>query len=241
MNHQELNELLGAYAVDALDEREANLVEVHLASCVSCRAELDGLQAVAGMLGTDIAAPPDAIWQRIESRIDRSSSDVDAQVRAFPLQSKTAKGGSPIRHKLLAVAAAVLLFVAVGGILLQRDDGGSSASELAQAAVRAATVPGSQQFKLRSADGAHSADAVMLPSGNGYVTNVNLPKLPEGKTYQLWMMRGSTPVSAGLLGRDPTTVAFAAPDGAAGMAISEEPEAGSIAPTAVPVVSTTTV
>src|SRR5262245_54144881 len=68
-------------------------------------------------------------------------------------------------------------------------------------------------------------------------TASNLPVLPSGRTYQLWIISGDTPVGAGLLkpGLDGGAHAvFAPPSGvtrAAAMAVTIEPDGGVPAPT----------
>ncbi|MHB1533433.1 MAG: anti-sigma factor family protein [Acidimicrobiales bacterium] len=41
LSHGDIQELLGAYCLDAVDERERATVEAHLKVCESCRSELD--------------------------------------------------------------------------------------------------------------------------------------------------------------------------------------------------------
>jgi anti-sigma factor RsiW len=47
-----IDELLGAYALDALDDDERTLVEHHLAGDANARAEVDRLRAAAVVFGT---------------------------------------------------------------------------------------------------------------------------------------------------------------------------------------------
>ena len=54
ISHEEASELLGAYALHAVDGDEVTEVEEHLDTCPRCRAELDGLREVAGALGTSV-------------------------------------------------------------------------------------------------------------------------------------------------------------------------------------------
>ena len=52
LSHAELEELLGAYALDAVDGEERELVELHLLDCPRCRAEVAEHRAVASFLGS---------------------------------------------------------------------------------------------------------------------------------------------------------------------------------------------
>ena len=50
----EIEELLGAYALDAVNAEEATAVEVHLTTCPRCRAELDAYREMAAALGNTV-------------------------------------------------------------------------------------------------------------------------------------------------------------------------------------------
>lgn len=52
MAHDPAASLLGAYALDALDDAERVRVEAHLADCSRCRAEVSRHQYIVALLGT---------------------------------------------------------------------------------------------------------------------------------------------------------------------------------------------
>ena len=58
--HTAVNELLGAWALDACSVEEAASVEDHLAGCPACAAEADRLGRAAAGLATMVAVPPPA-------------------------------------------------------------------------------------------------------------------------------------------------------------------------------------
>lgn len=70
----------------------------------------------------------------------------------------------------------------------------------------------------------------------------NLPALPAGRTYQMWLIpKGGAPQPAGLFKSLPNGTALYARPGAvaadtAAVAVSVEPEAGSAAPTTTPII-----
>ena len=70
MSHREADELLGAYALDAVDAAERAEVEAHLASCPRCRAELDELRQVAAAVGTAVVRPPEGLWSQIAGALE---------------------------------------------------------------------------------------------------------------------------------------------------------------------------
>jgi hypothetical protein len=67
VNHSHPEELLGAYALDALEEDEALLVEAHLKICPECQESVGQLQHVAELLGLSVEhhEPPPALRYRI--------------------------------------------------------------------------------------------------------------------------------------------------------------------------------
>ena len=75
MTHEEIQELLGAYVVDALgDAAEREAVTDHLRSCDACRAEAEELRSAAERLREERDewdATSDALWERIRAEVRR--------------------------------------------------------------------------------------------------------------------------------------------------------------------------
>jgi anti-sigma factor RsiW len=74
MSHEEVAELLGAYALDALEPDETALVEEHLRDCPRCSAEVARHHEVAGLLANSGAEAPAELWDRIADRLDSPAS-----------------------------------------------------------------------------------------------------------------------------------------------------------------------
>jgi anti-sigma factor RsiW len=70
--HTEVEQLLGAYALDAVDPDEAEVVERHLAVCPRCRAELANHREVAGLLGYAGGPAPEGLWERISESLEEA-------------------------------------------------------------------------------------------------------------------------------------------------------------------------
>ncbi len=76
MNHAEASELLGAYALDAVEPEEAEAVEAHLETCPRCRDELRSHREVVGLLAYAGQEAPEGLWDRVVARInDPADSD----------------------------------------------------------------------------------------------------------------------------------------------------------------------
>lgn len=71
LSHEEAAELLGAYALDAVDPDEAALVDAHLDECPRCRAEVARHHEVAGLLANSGAEAPAELWDRISGRLEK--------------------------------------------------------------------------------------------------------------------------------------------------------------------------
>jgi anti-sigma factor RsiW len=68
--HAELQELLGAYALDAVEADEAAAIERHLPTCPRCRTELADHREVAALLGYAGGSAPSGLWDRIVASLE---------------------------------------------------------------------------------------------------------------------------------------------------------------------------
>ena len=65
MSPQEFESLLGAYALDAVDDEERREIEVYLAVDPRAGAEVEMHREVATLMAFSGAAAPDGLWDRI--------------------------------------------------------------------------------------------------------------------------------------------------------------------------------
>lgn len=241
LTHAEIEELLGAYALDAVDAQEADAVELHLRECPRCRAEVAEHREVAASLAQVGSPAPAGLWSRIAEQLEEPPPQLDmARVVAM----RPARRSVPVRlvAAMAAVAAAV---IAVLGVQVNRMD--ERQDELAAAlrgtgleeAVRGALLdPDARRVALRSDDGATFVRAVVGPDGAAYLVDDNLPRLPAGRTYQLWAITERGPVSIGVLGADPGLSAVqVAGTGVTALAVTAEQAHGATAPTTDPLVT----
>ncbi|WP_165492011.1 anti-sigma factor domain-containing protein [Egibacter rhizosphaerae] len=98
-----IREELGGYVLGGLEEREVAVVDVHLASCPACRAELDELSGLPDLLELAAETPP------------RVPPDLrDRVVTSAALEPAEPDRPSSWARLVLTVAAAVLIGVALG-------------------------------------------------------------------------------------------------------------------------------
>lgn len=69
LTHDEIEELLGAYALDAVSAEEADAVELHLRECPRCRAEVAEHRETAAVLAYAGSPAPTNVWARIAGAI----------------------------------------------------------------------------------------------------------------------------------------------------------------------------
>ena len=241
-NHTEIEELLGAYALDAVDDDEKAAVEAHLPTCPRCAAEVAEHREVAAQLANTGADAPEGVWARIVASLEETPPTLDI---FRPQPSSTGPGSATdadvvsladrrsLRRWLpMSAAAAALVVVGlVAGFLVADDDTAPTQPEFAQpdladVARRMLNDPGSVEVELVSSGSDVEARAVVGPDGSGYLIGTSLPALDEAQTYQLWGVREDAVISLGILGRAPDVVAFHLDDSIDALAITAEVAGG---------------
>lgn len=253
MSHDEAAALLGAYALDAVDEDEAALVAAHVAECPRCTAELADHIEVAGMLGNRGGDAPRELWDRISSQATRPPGAPQATPTivlgptALGAKRRHRRQGSrrswAIASSLVAVAAVTIALLGIK-ISSLNDKVTHLAATSQQRGIfyaeQAALLnPSTRRVLLvESPSTAHPlAEVILERSGLSYFVNDRLARLPATKTYQLWAIGGGTTVSLGLLGQGPTVVPFVVNMARrpTRLAVTVERAAGVVAPTSHPV------
>lgn len=245
MTHDDIEELLGAYALDAVDGTEAEAVELHLRECVRCREEVAAHREVATLLAHSGGDAPAGLWERIAGELDSP-----APPALLRLPDRAGGGGvdggvaGPRRRDrwampALAVAAAV---IAVLGFQVVRLDSrvdrlpAAVETRTVESAARAALLdPDSIRIRLASTAGGPSADAVVLPDGHGYLIMKDQQALPYDRTYQLWGVTPGGTVSLGVMGAAPNVVPFAAAGDLKALAVTVERAGGVVSSDQEPV------
>ena len=171
----EIEELLGAYALDALEPDEALMVEEHLRECVRCSAEVARHHEVAGLLANSGGVAPDELWDRIAERLDSAGAPswevlaarldgpsvpaidqgaVSAPVaEVVPIEQAARRRGRWTTGVISAVAVAAAVAALVLGVQVHHLNGqvsalGSSHQTVTQAAQVALENPTTQRVQL---------------------------------------------------------------------------------------------
>lgn len=245
--HQELEELIGAYALDAVDGDERSLVEAHLVGCPRCRNEVTNHRETIVLLANTGTDAPENVWARISEALDEAPPELDmARILPFDpiVRDERARNVHPSRRSVTFRAAAAMVAAAAGffafvGVRVGEQDrkiaevaGGYN---LSRAFAEAASDPNAEKLDLRTLEGAEGAQVVRMPDGTGFIAAHTLKALPPDRTYQLWALRGDKAISLGVLGNDPGAASFTLVGPHDGFAITDELAPGVDAPTAKPV------
>jgi anti-sigma-K factor RskA len=222
----DIHALVGAYAVDALDDVERAAFERHLAECAACRAEVDGLREASSVIGSSVAQQPPSTLR------DRVLADI-ATVRPLPpLTTPTRQRAARFRPALVAAAAAVVI-AAAGGLVVAEPWADDTSQVQPTAADRIRAAADAEEFDL-SLDGGAAATVIRSKSLNQAVlVTEDMPAAPDGKVYELWLDHEEVGmVAAGLMeDGDDEVVLTGDPATAIGFGITVEPDGGSEEPT----------
>ncbi len=255
IDHGALRDQVELYVLGALTPSERAQFESHLATCDDCQASVRAMSGVAEALAQAVpqVEPPAPLRIRV-------LTSVTGMRPASPSRMRSASVVMP----WLAAAASMVAAVALGGYAVAMRGRVSSLERRLQEAVQRAAVTERQIADLRrTAAEAQSQMTVLAapdlqridlsgqtaaPQSAGRAfwsrsrglmfTASNLPALPTGTTYQLWVLtRQPAPISAGLFRPDPggnvrtmfeTPIDLPQP---IGMAVTIEPGGGVPLPT----------
>ncbi|HET7035139.1 MAG TPA: anti-sigma factor [Thermomicrobiaceae bacterium] len=222
-DHDEVQSLLGAYALDALPETERARVAEHLPGCAACRAELAELTGAVDALALTVAERDPSPELRERLRLAAVAS-LDGAAPGTPLAGAAPVPDAPPRPtaqpniRLVAnrfapwAIAAVFLLFALGML-------GWNVSLRQQ--VSAASVA----LQTTSAAPAARGELTYLKGRQVLILDVrDLPALAPGEVYQVWLIQGSTPIPSGVFAASSARLALAAdPANYQAVAITVEP------------------
>ena len=224
LRHPDVEDLLGAYALDALDPDERDAVELHLRECPRCRAEVLDFRETAALLAYGGAEAPAGVWEKIQASLEEAPPRLEL-ARVVPIDRS-----KRWREILVANAAVLLIIAAVAVVAVRRDSSADDDRRLQGDFAAAIGHPDAKAVHLAAAGGEGSADLVLL-DGQAYLVRNSLPPLGADQTYQLWGQQGETKVSLGVLGSKPGKLVVAADATYQAIAITAEKKPGVVSST----------
>ena len=240
MDQERFEDLKDSYVLGALPEEERLEFEQYLVAHPDLQAEIEELSTIAGLLAFSVREqePAPELRRRIMDTVEAEAVHPAEEVHPHTSRRSWLAGlweAVGVRDLALAVAAVLVVGLFSWGVLLQgevRDLQGRVQSLQSQ-------PQGPQMIALGGAgteQGAR-AEVVTLEGDRAVLVAENMPPVPEGKTYQIWVIKGDTPKPSGLF--DPRGESVAAVvenpvEGADAVAVTIEPEGGSKKPTTDP-------
>src|SRR4051794_40357942 len=223
----ELDELLGAYALDAIEPVERFEMDQYLTQNLEARHEVDELRETAALLAllqVQREPIPANVWDGIQAAISQTRDASEDGADVIPL-----RGGDTdaVRRRWavpLPVAALLVAAASVAIVLLaaRHDSRGRTVADAYKKAAQHGHV-----VSIAGNEGT-LAEVVQAADGAGYMKADDLPTLPPGKVYQLWVIAPgrAQPISAGVIGRRPhqyETFAFEGHPQAYALSIEDAP------------------
>jgi hypothetical protein len=239
----DVHALAGAYALDALESpAERDRFARHLSRCPSCAAEIRGFHEVAAQLALAVTAePPPGLRDQVLAAAARTRQ-IPPEVSGHRVHARPQRTVPWVPWLSGAVALASIAAAVFFGLAQSHAQ-----DELNQARAQnqaLAAVLSAPQVKVLSQVSTKGGTAVVVLAAERRelaVVTTDLPALPAGKVYQLWLMGKTKIVSAGLLppashGQTPAVLATGLVKGDT-LGLTVEPAPGSAQPTTKPIVA----
>ncbi len=262
MNERDFADLAAGHALNALSDADERAYQEALAgNPLWERHASDASDAVAALSDVvDPVEPPASIRSALFARISELPQE-DAPLDGADDEDYAALGVAPVEPEREAVAAGsasgwgpkrwFTLAASIVAVLVL----GFGAVTVGQQLTRPAAVVALEQ--IQDAADAQSATATMADgttatahwsasTGRSVLVTDGMPQLASDQTYELWFVRGETPIAAGLFETDAAGHATAVLEGEFRpgdvIAVTVEPAGGSPdgTPSSAPVVAVTT-
>lgn len=220
-----MHTLAGAYALDALDERERAAFEQHLAGCAACVAEVVEFQATAARLGeAESTSPPDGLRESVLEAARRTPQRRPVVPVVTVVPDSRWRRYAP---RLLA-AAAVLVVAGVVGLYVGEHDQATDGQAQADEIEEVMTAP--DRVFSPSRNGDVPVQVVSSRSMDKAVVMVNdLPPIDDEHSYEMWAIDDTGTRSLGAM-PEATEEGTAVVEGlgdATQVAVTVEPAGGS--------------
>jgi Anti-sigma-K factor rskA/Putative zinc-finger len=230
----DVHSLSGAFALDALDERERVSFTRHMESCEACSLEVAELCETAARLADDVwSVPPPRMREAVLARVATTRQQP-------PLRRSTASRGPRThrqswRHRatMALVAASMVGLAALSGVVIVQKQQADSERARIQAVLSA---PDAALRTGQLANGGY-LNVVVSPSQNAaVVTLAQAQKFSTSQAYQVWKVTRGQASSAGVMPPGSGDALLYVPDmsGTEAIAVTVERASGSPQPTEDP-------
>jgi anti-sigma-K factor RskA len=233
-SHDDYKADIGAYVLGALPEPEAELLERHLATCESCRSEVEELRPVTAAIARSVpqVEPPPSLKASLMATVNAEAA---ARARQTPEPRRRERrwfgswlAGLQPRTAAALAAAVLALGVVVGVAADKLVGGGGTPTTTVAAKIDRKRMP--------------TGEASLAVKGKtGKLELTGAPQPPAGRVYQLWYQHGKTIERGGTFRprRDGSYDATVPVAGADAVMVTIERAGGVPAPTGPPIMQFT--
>ena len=218
MDCRDIEELLPAFALNALSPDEAALVESHVESCLWCAALVrENLQVAAALARAAVPSPaPEALRDRVMRAIPREARRRREETRPRVSFGQIAVGAmASVAIVLLAASIAVGVRMSSKidgleqengalatriGLMAEKDDKLVEMSMEQRSISYVMASPDSQVLSLEVGESAPKARGMLMISGEGRTAILmayGLQPSSEVGAYHVWLRKGDEPASMG--------------------------------------------
>lgn len=245
MDRERFDELMEAYALNALPDDERREFEEYLSAHPERKAEVDELTNLAGLLALSPAEqePSPALRRNLMAVVEGEARESRAARRRRDRRSALVRAREFLSPSRLALGAAALLMIGLFSwnlLLMDRMD--ELRGEVAEVRREDPSPNDPQMVALEGSGPMRGArvELVRLEGERAVLVAEELPPIAEGETLQIWVIKDDVPKPAGLF--EPGDEIVSTPveqslEGADTVAITVEPDGGSPAPTTDPTMS----
>lgn len=211
-NHERYDELISIYSLGALDENELREIEEHLkGGCGVCEEMLKENEKVLSLIPHSIpsAAPFPRVKEKLFKKI-RATKQIEEKTFAPTFWERL----QPLWLRLGGAVALALLIILFAFNLSLRDrlkEQEIVISSLKEQVTRQNEImeflqnPNVVTINLTGLKPGSRASGRVLwdrKNNNALFYGLNLPPIPSGKIYQLWVIANNTPISMGIFNVD---------------------------------------
>lgn len=224
----DIHSLVGAYALDAVDDVERAAFDRHLRDCEACRAEVAELQETAARLADGTwSVPPPNLRGDVMARIA-------ATRQAAPVAAVRPRRSGSLRLRLTAAAAAVVAAATAGtAVFVVQEQRVRHEQALATTGSRERTILSAPDLVVRQESlttGGHLTVATSRLQNAGVILLAGSTVPADGKVYEAWTIEAQGPVAAGV-GRTAVSHVIENLSAASAVAVTIEPAPGGTKPT----------
>ncbi len=224
-----LDELLGAYALNAVDEEQRREIEAYLDVSPRAAAEVADHLSVAAALAGSTSETPAPSWDRINAAISATPQEVVAPISldarraesAERLAQRTGRRGRSVLYTRIATVAASLAIIGLGLQTFNqesrlrdlRTELAADQRTLSEAQREVKRLASRDQFNVETVlatpgarvaalndDANHPIGRVLLDGkGRGFLVLSEGQALKPGQAYQLWGVHDQLVISLGVM------------------------------------------